>query len=43
MKTLKKLFYRWLQHYAFIETTFDPPFGPEMMSEEAKLALGIFE
>tara|TARA_Y100001933_G_C18847929_1_gene500478 strand:+ start:361 stop:468 length:108 start_codon:yes stop_codon:yes gene_type:complete len=27
----------------FIETTFDPPFGPEMMSEEAKLALGIFE
>ena len=22
-------------------TTFDPPFGPEMMSEEAKLALGI--
>ena len=26
----------------FIETTFDPPFGPEMMSEEAKLALGIF-
>ena len=27
----------------FIETTFDPPFGPEMMSEEAKLVLGIFE
>ena len=26
----------------FIETTFDPPFGPEMMTEEAKLALGIF-
>ena len=26
----------------FIETTFDPPFGPEMMSEEAKLVLGIF-
>ena len=22
-------------------TTFDPPFGPQMMSEEAKLALGI--
>ena len=22
-------------------TTFDPPFGPNMMSEEAKLALGI--
>ena len=22
-------------------TTFDPPFGPEMMSEEARLALGI--
>ena len=22
-------------------TTFDPPFGPEMMSDEAKLALGI--
>ena len=27
----------------FVETTFDPPFGPEMMSEEAKLVLGIFE
>ena len=27
----------------FIETTFDPPFGPELMSEEAKLVLGIFE
>ena len=26
----------------FVETTFDPPFGPEMMTEEAKLALGIF-
>lgn len=26
----------------FIETTFDPPFSQEMMSEEAKLALGIF-
>ena len=26
----------------FVETTFDPPFGPEMMSEEAKLVLGIF-
>ena len=26
-----------------VVTTFDPPFGPEMMSEEAKLALGIFE
>ena len=26
----------------FIETTFDPPFTQEMMSEEAKLALGIF-
>jgi|TARA_B100000073_G_C23471283_1_gene467559 metal-sulfur cluster biosynthetic enzyme len=25
-----------------IETTFDPPFGPEMMTEEVKLALGIF-
>mgnify|MGYP006130318163 FL=1 len=22
-------------------TTFEPPFGPEMMSDEAKLALGI--
>ena len=22
-------------------TTFDPPFGPSMMSEEAKLVLGI--
>ena len=22
-------------------TTFDPPFGPQMISEEAKLALGI--
>ena len=22
-------------------TTFEPPFGPQMMSEEAKLALGI--
>ena len=27
----------------FVVTTFDPPFGPEMMSEEAKLVLGIFE
>ena len=26
-----------------ITTTFDPPFGPEMMSEDAKLVLGIFE
>ena len=26
-----------------IITTFDPPFGPEMMSEDAKLVLGIFE
>ena len=26
----------------FVETTFDPPFGPDMMSEEVKLALGIF-
>jgi len=25
----------------FIETTFDPPFGPEMMSEDVRLALGI--
>lgn len=25
----------------FVETTFDPPFTQEMMSEEAKLALGI--
>ena len=25
----------------FIETTFDPPFSQEMMSEEARLALGI--
>lgn len=24
-----------------IITTFDPPFGPEMMSEDARLALGI--
>lgn len=24
-----------------IVTTFDPPFGPEMMSEEVRLALGI--
>ena len=23
-------------------TTFDPPFGPEMMSEDAKLILGVF-
>ena len=23
-------------------TTFDPPFGPDKMSEEVKLALGIF-
>jgi metal-sulfur cluster biosynthetic enzyme len=26
-----------------VTTTFDPPFGPEMMSEDAKLVLGIFE
>jgi len=25
----------------FIETTFDPPFSQDMMSEEARLALGI--
>ena len=25
-----------------VETTFDPPFVPEMMTEEVKLALGIF-
>jgi metal-sulfur cluster biosynthetic enzyme len=25
----------------FIETTFDPPFTQDMMSEEARLALGI--
>lgn len=24
-----------------VVTTFEPPFGPEMMSEEAKLMLGI--
>ena len=24
-----------------VVTTFEPPFGPEMMSEEAKLILGI--
>ena len=27
----------------FVKTTFDPPFGPDKMSEEAKLVLGIFE
>ena len=26
-----------------ITTTFDPPFGPEMMSEEVKLVLGIWD
>jgi len=26
-----------------IITTFDPPFGPEMMSEETKMILGIWE
>ena len=25
-----------------IITTFEPPFGPDMMSEEAKMELGIF-
>ena len=25
----------------FVETTFDPPFTQDMMSEEARLALGI--
>jgi len=25
----------------FIETTFDPPFGPEMMSEEARMILNL--
>lgn len=24
-------------------TTFDPPFGPEMMSEDAKLILGVWD
>lgn len=24
-------------------TTFDPPFGPEMMSEEVRMVLGIWE
>lgn len=26
-----------------VSITFDPPFGPEMMSEEAKMILGVFE
>ena len=26
-----------------IITTFDPPFGPDMMSEETKMILGIWE
>jgi len=26
-----------------IITTFDPPFGPDMMSEEAKMILGVWE
>lgn len=26
-----------------IITTFDPPFGPDMMSEDAKMILGIWE
>jgi metal-sulfur cluster biosynthetic enzyme len=26
-----------------IETTFDPPFSPEMMSEEVRMVLGIWE
>jgi metal-sulfur cluster biosynthetic enzyme len=26
-----------------IITTFDPPFGPEMMSEETKMILGIWD
>lgn len=25
-----------------VKVTFDPPFGPEMMSEETKLLLGVF-
>ena len=26
-----------------IETTFDPPFGPEMMSEDTKMILGVWD
>lgn len=26
-----------------VKITFDPEFGPEMMSEEAKMILGVFE
>ncbi len=26
-----------------VEITFDPPFGPEMMSEETKMLLGVFD
>lgn len=26
-----------------VEITFDPPFGPDMMTEETKLVLGIFD
>lgn len=26
-----------------VEITFEPPFGPDMMSEEAKMILGVFE
>ena len=29
-------------HTVQILTTFEPPFGPDMMSEEAKMELGIF-
>lgn len=26
-----------------VEVTFDPPFGPEMMSEETKMILGVWD
>ncbi len=26
-----------------VEVTFNPPFGPEMMTEEVRMVLGIFE
>lgn len=26
-----------------VEVTFDPPFGPDMMTEEVRLALGIWQ
>lgn len=26
-----------------VEITFDPPFGPEMMSEETKMILGVWD